>query len=79
MYQQNAIKINILIYYWLDKKTKGTIFLSKILIYSCIIMHYIVEENIFVAIAYKLLEQTKKWNVILNIALNGKQTIKMPK
>ena len=42
-------------------------------------MHYIAEENIFVAIVYKLLEQTKKWNVILNIALNGKQTIKMPK
>ena len=42
-------------------------------------MHYIAEENIFVAIVYKLLEQTKKSNVILNIALNGKQTIKMPK
>ena len=33
------------------------------------IMHYIVEENIFVTIVCKLLEQQKNWNVILNIAL----------
>ena len=44
-------------------------FLSKILIPSCMIMHYIVEENIFVTIVCKLLEQQKNWNVILNIAL----------
>ena len=31
--------------------------------------HYIVEENIFVVIVGKLLEQQKNWNVILKIAL----------
>ena len=33
------------------------------------IVHYIVDENIFVVIVYKLLEQQKIWNVILKIAL----------
>ena len=33
---------------------KNTMFLSKILIRSCMITHYIVEENIFVVIVYML-------------------------
>ena len=41
--------------------------LIKDLPYSCII-HYIVEENIFVIIVYKLLAQKKFYNVILMIA-----------
>ena len=47
MYQKNVMKKNMLIYYWQEKKTKGTMFLSKILVLSCINVHYIVEENIF--------------------------------
>ena len=34
-------------------------FLSKILIRLCVIIYYIVEENIFVVIVYKLLLQKK--------------------
>ena len=52
-------------------------FLSKISIRSCTIIHYNVEENIFVVVVSKLLEQKKNWNVILKIAF--KQTIEMPK
>ena len=33
------------------------------------ITHYIVEENIFVANVYKLLEQQAHWNVMLKTAL----------
>ena len=43
------------IYYWYEKKEKSTIFLSKILIHSCIIIEYIVEQNIFVVTVYKVL------------------------
>ena len=38
---------------------KDTMFLSKILILSCMIILYIAEENIFVVIVYKLLVQKK--------------------
>ena len=48
----------------------GTMFLSKILIHSCMIIHYITEGNIFVVIVYDLLQQQKNWNVILKITLN---------
>ena len=44
-------------------------FLSKILIFSCMIILYITKENIFVVIVYKLLVQK----------INGKQRIIMPK
>ena len=37
------------------KKRKGATFLSKVLIHSRIIIHYTVEENIFVVIVYTLL------------------------
>ena len=40
-------------------KEKETMFLSKILILSCMIILKIVEENIFIAIDFKLLEQNK--------------------
>ena len=39
------------------EEEKGTMFLSRVSIHSCMIMHYIVEENIFVSIVCKLLEQ----------------------
>ena len=39
--------------YSYKKKIKGTIFLSKLLIHLCMIIHYIVEKNIFVVIAYE--------------------------
>ena len=41
------------------KEGKKTMFLSKILIPSCMIILYMVEENIFVVIVYKLLVQKK--------------------
>ena len=43
--------------------------LLKILIRSCMIIHYPLEENIFVVIVYELSLQ-KKQNVTLKIALN---------
>ena len=48
---------------------KDTMFLSKILTRSCIMIHYIVEENICVVIVYKFLEQQKNWNILLKIDL----------
>ena len=44
-------------------------FLSKTVTHLHIIIPYIMEENIFVDIVYKVLEQQKNWNVILEIAL----------
>ena len=41
------------------RRQKGTMLLSKILLYSCIIIPYIMEENIFVVIVYRLLVQQK--------------------
>ena len=38
---------------------KNTMLLSKISIHACLIIHYIVEENIFVVIVYILLLQKK--------------------
>ena len=38
---------------------KSTMFLSKILIDSCTIINYIVEENIFVVLVYMLILQKK--------------------
>ena len=53
----------------------------KVSIHSCIIILYIVENNIFAVIVYKLSVQKKYENVILKNALKlpGKQRIKMPK
>ena len=39
------------------EKGKSTMFLSKMLIHSCMIIHCIVEENIFLVIVYKLTGQ----------------------
>ena len=44
-------------------------FLSKNLIHLWMIIHYIVEENIFVFIVYKLLAQKKYSNFVLKITL----------
>ena len=44
-------------------------FLSKILIHSCIITHYLPVENDFVVIVDKILEQQMYLNVILKTAL----------
>ena len=54
-----VVKKNMLTYYWYQKKEKDTMFLSKILILLCMIIIYIVGENIVVNIVYKLLVQKK--------------------
>ena len=47
--------------------------LSKVLTLSCMFIHNIVEENIFAAIVYKLLEQQRYWNAIKHcFKINGK-------
>ena len=43
----------------IGERRKKHMLLSKISIHSCIIIHYIVEENIFFVIVCKLLEQQK--------------------
>ena len=45
---------------------------------SCMIIHYIVEENIFVVIAY-ITEEILKRHVKDSFKINGKQMTKMPK
>ena len=53
-------------------------FLSKVLINLCMIIHYIVEGNIFVVIIYKLLVQKiLKCHIKDCFQINGKQNIKM--
>ena len=42
-----------------EKNAKDATFLSKIVIRSCMVIHYIVEEKIFVDIAYVLSVQKK--------------------
>ena len=59
MYQINAAKKIMFICYQKKKKGKGNIFLSKVLILSCIIIHYTVIENTFAVVVYKLLVQGK--------------------
>ena len=44
-------------------------FLSKILIHLCMVIHYMVEGNIFAGIVCKLSAQKKYQNFILKIAL----------
>ena len=48
MYQKNVLKINMLIYHLQVKERKSSMFLSKISIYSFVIIHYIEKEDIFV-------------------------------
>ena len=50
MCQKNALKKNILIYWFIYFVERHVMFLSKILINLCMIIHYIVEKNVFVVI-----------------------------
>ena len=50
-------------------KTKGTMFLLKILVHLCTIIHDLVEEKFFVVIVSQLLVLKKYKNVVLKIAL----------
>ena len=64
----------------IGEEGKESMFLSKILILSCMIILYIVEENIFVDIVYKLLVQKimlKSQKVVLKLMTNKR--IIMPK
>ena len=54
---------------WFQSEFFLSMFLSKISIHSSVVTHYIVEENIFVVIVYKLLEYDKYWNDISKITL----------
>ena len=63
-----------------QQKQKNTMFLSKILILSCIILVYIVEKSIFVVIVWKLsTEEIVKSDVNDCFKINGKQLIQMLK
>ena len=59
MYQKNIVEKNMLIYYSYEKNERDSMFLSQILILSCMIILYTVQKNIFVIIVYKLLVQKK--------------------
>ena len=58
MYQKNIVEKNMF-YYSYEKNERDTMFLSQILILSCMIILYTVQKNIFVIIVYKLLVQKK--------------------
>ena len=49
----------------MGKEGKRHFFLSKILIHFCMIIHYFLEENIFIAIFYKLLVPQKYLKIML--------------
>ena len=55
---QKSVKERI-IYYQDEKKERDTIFLPNILVRSCVIIYYIVEENVFAVFVDKLLVQKK--------------------
>ena len=58
-------------WFFIDKKIiKKLMFLSKISIHLCMIIHYIVEENIFVVIVYMLPLQKKSSSVIKRFLYN---------
>ena len=61
VYQKNIVKKKKTCSFIINRKKKerDIMLLSKILVPSCMIIHYIVKENIFVAIVYKLLAQKK--------------------
>lgn len=69
MYQKSSVKENMLIYHFWENTLKRTMFLSKMLIHLHIIIHYMVEDNIFAVIVYSLLAQKKYEKGMLNIAL----------
>ena len=52
---QKILLKDMLIYYWYKKKTKWSIFLSKILVHSYMIKHFTTDESIFVVIVHWLL------------------------
>ena len=56
---QKLSEIDILIYHCQVKKAEGLMLLSKTLIYSCVIIQYLVEESVFVVIVYRLLAVEK--------------------
>ena len=55
---QKSVKERI-IYYQDEKKERDTMFLPNILVRSCVIIYYIVEENVFAVFVDKLLVQKK--------------------
>ena len=59
MYQKKYCKEKHVDLLLIEEGEKSTIFLSMILIDSCMAIHYIVEENIFVVIVYMLSLQKK--------------------
>ena len=72
MYQNNFVEKNAHLLL-IGEGEKNTMFLSKVLIRSCMIIHFIVEENIFVVIVYMLLLQC---HIKDCFKINSKQTIK---
>ena len=55
---QKSVKERI-IYYQDEKKERDTMFLPNILVRFCVIIYYIVEENVFAVFVDKLLVQKK--------------------
>ena len=66
--------VNLLI----GEEGKGIMFLSNILTHSCMIIHFAVEENIFVVIAFRKTTILKSF-VNEGFVVNGEQMIKIPK
>ena len=71
----------MLVYYWQEKKAKGTKFLSNILVHLYTIIHYIVEEKFFCHYYLQAFsaEEILKHHIKDCFKINGKQEIKMPK
>ena len=69
MYKQKCCEEKHVDLLLIGENERDTMFLSNILTLSCMIILYIVKENIFVVIVYKLVVQKKYLNVILKTAL----------
>ena len=68
------------VYYRQEKKAKGTKFLSNILVHLYMIIHYIVEGNLFCHYLQAFsAEEILKRHIKDCFKINGKQEIKMPK
>ena len=69
------------VYYRQEKKAKGTKFLSNILVHLYMIIHYIVEGNLFCHYYLQAFsaEEILKHHIKDCFKINGKQEIKMPK
>ena len=79
MYQNTVVKKNV-DFLLIGEGEKNVMFLLKISVHSCLMIYYIVEENIFVCNCLQaFIKEILKRHTKDRFKINGKQMIKMTK